>query len=144
MFKIRKCTQKFYHLWYIFRTISSLSVKKGISLVLDEKKNLLHVSYFKEKKSNGLMWIWLCSQRYNLVFAHPCLVHPAKHEEKRHNRFDWIYRMFHHYKCKTTDMDYHFKSSIYVLWPWRRFFRLWIIVNHKSSAIKLVKKTLHW
>lgn len=50
MFKIRKCTQKFYHLWYIFRTISSLSVKKGISLVLDEKKNLLHVSYFKEKK----------------------------------------------------------------------------------------------
>lgn len=38
------------------------------------------------------------------------------------------------------NMDYHFKSSIYVLRPWRRFFRLWIIVNHKSSAIKLVKK----
>lgn len=38
------------------------------------------------------------------------------------------------------NMDYHFKSSIYVLRPWRRLFRLWIIVNHKSSAIKLVKK----
>lgn len=38
------------------------------------------------------------------------------------------------------NMDYHFKSSIYVLRPWRIFFRLWIIVNYKSSAIELVKK----
>lgn len=37
------------------------------------------------------------------------------------------------------NMDYHFKSSIYVLRPWRIFFRLWIIVNYKSSAIELVK-----
>lgn len=120
---IKKMHAKAFSSYY--RKISSLSVKNGTSLIFDEKKTLLFyicIIYFKEKKSNGLMWIWLCSKRYNLAFAHPCLVHPAKHEEKKHNRFDWIYRMFHHYKCKTTECDFFFAK--YAWWFNRVYYGL--------------------
>lgn len=39
------------------------------------------------------------------------------------------------------NMDYHFISSIYVLRPWRIFFRLWIIVNHKVKCNRVGRKS---